>query len=303
MAQKKTREEVIAQFIACHGEGRYNYDLMEYKSNHEKVKIICNECNHQWEQSPAKHKNGRGCPECAKKLNFERLQKSGHTTASWIKDAIALHGDRYDYSEAVYKGHDQPITIICSDHGRVELPKAYMHIAKNHRTGCKKCSSIVSKGAAAVAKALKELGVEYIEEWTDHDCIDIGKLRFDFYLPQYHTVIEYDGKQHFKPGHWSKDEAENKYNLIITKRRDAIKSQWCKKNNISLMRITSEVDAEDMVDHIDYRLEIYTDRVKVDVRFVPEDAEYIQAHGMDQYLEDLKQMAELVRDAKNKKAH
>ena len=46
------------------------------------------------------------------------------------------------------------------------------------------------EGAAAVAMALSELGVEYIEKWTDHDCIDIGKLRFDFYLPKYFTAIE-----------------------------------------------------------------------------------------------------------------
>lgn len=45
--------------------------------------------------------------------------------------------------------------------------------------------NIECEGAAAVAMALSELGVEYIEKWTDHDCIDIGKLRFDFYLPKY----------------------------------------------------------------------------------------------------------------------
>ena len=30
------------------------------------------------------------------------------------------------------------------------------------------------------------------------------------------------------------------------------------------------------MDHIDYRLELYSDRVKVDIRFVPEDAEYLK---------------------------
>ena len=145
------------------------------------------------------------------------------------------------------------------------------------------------EGAAAVAMALSELGVEYIEKWTDHDCMDIGKLRFDFYLPKYFTALEYDAHLPLKLSHWNKDQAKNKHNLVIAKRRHAIKSLWCKKNNISLLRITSEVAAKDMVDHIDYWLEVYTDRLKVDVKYASEDEDYIKEVGVDQYLEELKQ--------------
>ena len=148
--------------------------------------------------------------------------------------------------------------------------------------------NIECEGPAAVAMALRELGVDYIEKWTDHDCIDIGKLRFDFYLPKYFTALEYDAHLPLKLSHWTKDQAKNKHNLVIAKRRHAIKSLWCKKNNISLLRITSEVAAEDMLDHIDYWLEVYTDRLKVDVRYAPEDEDYIKEVGVDKYLEELK---------------
>ena len=63
----------------------------------------------------------------------------------------------------------------------------------------------------------------------------------------------------------------------------------CKKNNISLLRITSEVAAEDMVDHIEYWLEVYTDRLKVDAKYASEDEDFIKEVGVDQYLEELKQ--------------
>ncbi len=63
----------------------------------------------------------------------------------------------------------------------------------------------------------------------------------------------------------------------------------CKKNNISLLRITSEVAAEDMVDHIEYWLEVYIDRLKVDAKYASEDEDYIKEVGVDQYLEELKQ--------------
>jgi len=149
--------------------------------------------------------------------------------------------------------------------------------------------NIECEGPVAVAMALRELGVEYIEKWTDQDCIDIGKLRFDFYLPKYFTALEYDAHLLLKLSHWSKDEAKNKLNLVIAKRRHAIKSLWCKKNNISLLRITSEVAAKDMVDHIDYWLEVYTDRLKVDVKYASEDEDYIKEVGLGRYLEELKQ--------------
>ena len=149
--------------------------------------------------------------------------------------------------------------------------------------------NIEYEGPAAVAMALRELGVDYIEKWRDHDCIDIGKLRFDFYLPKYFTALEYDAHLPLKLSHWTKDQAKNKHNLVIAKRRHAIKSLWCKKNNISLLRITSEVAAKDMVDHIDYWLEVYTDRLKVDVKYASEDEDYIKEVGVDQYLEELKQ--------------
>ena len=140
--------------------------------------------------------------------------------------------------------------------------------------------NIECTGPVAVAMALSELGVEYIEEWTDHDCIDIGKLRFDFYLPKYLTAIEYDAHQQLKLSQWSQYEAKNKHKLVIAKRRHAIKSLWCKKNNISLLRITSEVAAEDMVDHIEYWLEVYTDRLKVDAKYASEDEHYIKEVGV-----------------------
>jgi len=303
MPPRKPQDQVIAAFNAKHGEGRYNYDLVEYLGNNIKVWIICNECSHKWKQAPSKHQDGQGCPECEKVLKAQRNKDiRGHTTESWIAAAVEIHRDRYDYSLAVYKGNTEPIKIICQEHGVKELLRAGSHI-NGRMQGCPDCSESISKGAAAVARALKELGVDYIEEWTDHDCMDIGKLRFDFYLPKYHTVIEYDGKQHFRPGAWNQDKNKNEYELLMLRRRDAIKSQYCKANNISLMRITPEVAVNEMVDHIDYRLELYSDRVKVDIRFVPEDAEYIKKVGMDQYLKDLKGMAELVRDKQKKKAH
>jgi len=44
-----------------------------------------------------------------------------------------------------------------------------------------------------------------------------------------------------------------------------------------------------MVDHIEYWLEVYIDRLKVDAKYASEDEDYIIEVGLDQYLEELKQ--------------
>jgi hypothetical protein len=74
-------------------------------------------------------------------------------------------------------------------------------------------------------------------EKSFEDCTNRGgekvcrRLRFDFYLPEQNTLIEYDGEQHFvKRGKYG--EGYENY-----QRNDKIKNQYCKDNNIKLIRI------------------------------------------------------------------
>lgn len=59
------------------------------------------------------------------------------STALFIKDAIAAHGEKYDYSLVDYRGCRTPITIICPKHGAFEQ-KPYIHIGGH---GCPLCSA------------------------------------------------------------------------------------------------------------------------------------------------------------------
>lgn len=59
-----------------------------------------------------------------------------------------------------------------------------------------------------------------------------GNARFDFYVNSSY-LIEYDGTTHYTPiGGWNNEEA-----VQNQQERDAIKNQWCKENNIPLIRI------------------------------------------------------------------
>ena len=70
-----------------------------------------------------------------------------------------------------------------------------------------------------------------------NDCINPQtncKLLFDFYLPSYQCLIEYDGEQHFK---YTNQGWNNKDHFEQVQYRDEIKNQYCKEKGIKLIRI------------------------------------------------------------------
>lgn len=60
-----------------------------------------------------------------------------------------------------------------------------------------------------------------------------GQMRFDFYVNNKY-LIEYDGEQHFVQREKGWNDPEK---LKATQERDNFKNNWCKENNISLIRI------------------------------------------------------------------
>ena len=60
-----------------------------------------------------------------------------------------------------------------------------------------------------------------------------GRPRFDFYLPDFNRLIEFDGKQHFIDTGWTNQHI----NFEKRKSQDKLKNIYAKKNNIELIRI------------------------------------------------------------------
>lgn len=84
-------------------------------------------------------------------------------TASFIAAAIAVHGDRYDYSQTDYVGANMPIQIICKTHGLFTLGWAASHYGEKG-SGCQKCSGCevkVKDTASFIARSLALYGDKY----------------------------------------------------------------------------------------------------------------------------------------------
>ena len=97
-----------------------------------------------------------------------------------------------------------------------------------HTTSCG-CINY-SIGEQNIEKILKENNIKYIKEYKP---IELKNKRFDFAILNNNNnidrIIEFDGRQH--------NDINTKYYSEKQHLSDIIKNQWCKDNNIPLVRI------------------------------------------------------------------
>ncbi len=104
-------------------------------------------------------------------------------------------------------------------------------LLRKHRLSCGCAKSI---GEQIIISLLNNNNIEFQQQKWFNNCrnnLTNNLLYFDFYLPNYNCLIEYDGGYH--QFGWLGDE-ESKNN---TQERDNFKNKWCKENNIPLIRI------------------------------------------------------------------
>lgn len=118
--------EITEKFISIHGK-KYGYELVDYKTSHEKVKIVCSD-HGVFEQASSSHLAGNGCPKCSSSYQ--------PSTIEIIEQFKSIHFDRYDYSKVDYRGAFMDVEIICKTHG------SFMQVAKTHKngSGCPACA-------------------------------------------------------------------------------------------------------------------------------------------------------------------
>jgi len=239
-----TTEDFIRRAKDVHGD-TYYYDKTNYVRNNEKVVITCPQ-HGDFTQLPSDHLSGKGCSVCGLE---KRRQSRRKTNDDFISKAKEVHGDKYNYDKTNYEYSNQKVIITCPIHG--DFPQ----IANDHLSGkgCFKCRE--SKGEKYVNELLTNNNIEFTPQYTFKDCSSISErgfctpLPFDFYLPEYNTCIEYDGKGHFEPVFGVKS-------FESTQRTDKLKTDYCQKNGIKLIRIPYTINLKNVEDYIKSELGI-----------------------------------------------
>lgn len=107
------------------------------------------------------------------------------------------------------------------------------------KTRCNQCTHKLSNLAYSVKCWLDNNNIIYIQEYKFEDCCNKRPLPFDFYLPDYNICIEVAGEQHFKSSSlkYFRQGKITEEHFNERQRVDNIKTEYCKINNIELIRL------------------------------------------------------------------
>ncbi|MBM6686589.1 hypothetical protein H9X90_04945 [Faecalicatena contorta] len=196
----------------------------EYTGNTMKIKYICRKHGEQ-QSTLVDLKSGHGCPLCG----YEKVSQIKTHTPDDVEEMInSINGNKLLNKEDYDGCQTNNLKIQCSC-GNIFVTNLNSYITSNVNR-CPSCVHSTSSGELLVKKILDKHNINYVEKKTFINCVDRQKLPFDFYLPDYNCIIEFDGPQHSEP-------IFGQEKFKYTKNHDFIKTQYCFRNYIILLRI------------------------------------------------------------------
>lgn len=223
LIKRSTLKEFKEKAFEIYGNNN-DYSKFIYEGNDKKGCIICLvDKNHgEYCKTPNAHiSQKQGCPKCFFDRRKYILRISQEDIIGKFREK---HGDRYGYNSFIYNGMHEKSLIDCKKHGQF-LQNAHEHLKGS---GCPVCKA--SKGEAALENIFKKYNIKFQPQYTILN--EENKYRYDFYLPEYNTIIEFHGQQHYE----YKQHFHKTYEKFIkSQETDKYKIELANKNNIRLI--------------------------------------------------------------------
>lgn len=180
--RRVTTAHIIDKFKQVHGDV-YDYSLVEYIRDDDKVSIICR-VHGIFLQKASNHYNGKGCYACGRLSSGKSRLTS---VDEFVTRAKRVHGTKYDYSGVEYTTLQTKVSILCKKHG------SFDQLASNHLQGygCPKCGHRISTGESAWLDYMKVPVCPINRQvilWADD-----SRYTVDGFDPITNTVYEYHG--------------------------------------------------------------------------------------------------------------
>lgn len=194
-----------------------------------KITHYCTKHNVELKTSPERALNGGGCFYCRQERSLKSRKISTEVYIQRLLEkqpTIKLTG--------VFDGINHRCQHSCTVCG-IKWTPFPQNLLRGE--GCPNCKK--SHGENRVEKCLTELGLSFIKQYRIAECKSKRALPFDFYVPTFNTLIEYQGMQHYCPasfGSKEKDAAMIYFKKIQA--HDAIKRDYCETHDIPLIVIS-----------------------------------------------------------------
>lgn len=186
-------------------------------SSNEKVWWL-GKCGHEWEATiSSRFGNSTNCPYCSNQqvlIGFNDMW----TTNPELASLLANPEDGYKYTQS----SGMKVDWKCKNCGTIVENKVISNV-KIRGLKCELCSDKISFGEKIIYTILKNKKIEF---YYDFKLLKELNKRYDFYLPEYNTIIEVYGIQHYEKGHY------NARNLEQEQENDRYKELLAKENGI-----------------------------------------------------------------------
>lgn len=221
--KKKTLEEFKAEVFDLVGN---EYEVIgEYRGTNIKIKMKHIPSSTEFSISPKNFIRGQRCPVISYEKravgNVRDIQQVNNEIRDARNGEYELVGGYAGTSKVAVFKHKK-----CNKHFKTKPTL----IIKN-KTGCPHCYK--SKGEDIIEEYLSNNDYDFIKQYRIKECRNQRALPFDFAIMDngnLKLLIEYDGIQH-TVAKFGKEQLEK------TQRNDKIKNDFCKDNNIDLIRI------------------------------------------------------------------
>ena len=220
VSHKKTIEEVKELIEISNDDKLISKD---YKNCISKMDIQCGTCNNIFKMTYSQYRQGNRCPKCSAQSTIEKNRHS----QEYVAEFIANDGDLL---MSKYINMETKIDIKCGDCKKIFNVSFDSYKCSFTRCSCK----TTSKGERLIENYLIKNNIVFEKQKTFAGCKRKIALRYDFYLPLYDVLIEFDGSIHFRANELlGGDEAFNN-----RRESDIIKNIYCIKNGKKLLRIS-----------------------------------------------------------------
>lgn len=204
--------------------------LEPYHDMKSKIKVQCVRCGYIYMACPDALKAGNTCKKCAMKYVQQLRIKSNDQFLAEVR-RYNPNCDMFDILTP-YEKDELPVRCRCKLCGNEWNVMAHNLISKTRASSCPECS--MSHGEGMIRQYLKSHNIEYEsqKEYTGLCGLRGKNLRYDFFLPAYNLLIEYQGEFHDGSVKYQT------YEMVdAQKEHDKRKREYAEKNNIKLLEI------------------------------------------------------------------
>lgn len=204
------------------------------------VEVYCKKCGNYFPSIPNNFLRGSGCPECKRKsLSIQ------HTTPYEEAEDIVESKSNGDYKiiKDSYKGTNSLATFYHYSCNRTFPAKPNNFICNDSRCPLCYLEGKQSKGESYIQKFLDDNDIKYIYPKSFSDLKCHYPLRYDFYIPKFNLLIEFQGQQHYYPVNIF----GGKEHFEIQKEHDYMKYKYANDNGYNLLLVPYMVDSYEKI--------------------------------------------------------